>query len=55
MLTITFAERPILRLHLCNLHAEGVHKDLADPLLAHLKCTGVTEEPIVAAPGTLRH
>lgn len=46
LLTITYAERRTQRLRLCNLHAEGVHKDLADPLFAHLQCTGVTETPI---------
>ncbi|MDW8804333.1 hypothetical protein P1P68_05890 [Streptomyces scabiei] len=51
MLTITFAERRTQRLRLCELHAEGVHKDLADPLFAYLHCTGVTEGPIIATPG----
>ncbi|MEU9482009.1 hypothetical protein [Streptomyces sp. NPDC048191] len=46
LLTITYAERRTQRLRLCNLHADGVYKDLKDPLLAHLGCTGVTETPI---------
>ncbi|GHI98086.1 hypothetical protein [Streptomyces olivaceus] len=49
LLTITFAERRTQRLALCDLHAGGVYEDVADPLLAYLRCTGVTEEPIPAA------
>jgi hypothetical protein len=49
VLTITFAERRTQRLRLCDLHAEGVYTDLADPLFAYLQCTGVEEAPIRAA------
>ena len=49
VLTITFAERRTQRFRLCHLHVEGVYKDLADPLFAHLRCTGVTETPIDTA------
>ncbi|KUF20155.1 hypothetical protein [Streptomyces silvensis] len=49
LLTITFAERRTQRLALCDLHADGVYEDVADPLLAYLRCTGVTEVPIRAA------
>ncbi len=51
VLTITFAERRTQRLRLCETHVEGVYQDLADPLFAHLRCTGVTEAPIVATSG----
>ncbi|MFF8809802.1 hypothetical protein [Streptomyces omiyaensis] len=49
LLTVTFAERRTQRLALCNHHADRVYEDVADPLLAYLRCTGVTEEPIPAA------
>lgn len=51
VLTITFAERRTQRLRLCTLHADGVYEDLADPLFAYLRCTGVTETPIIDASG----
>ncbi|MFE1190136.1 hypothetical protein [[Kitasatospora] papulosa] len=50
LVTITFAERRTQRYRLCDRHAEGVHEDVADPLLAYLRCTGVTESPIGSAP-----
>jgi hypothetical protein len=49
VLTITFAERRTQRLRLCGRHVEGVYEDLADPLFAYLRCTGVTEAPIAEA------
>ncbi|MFJ2217880.1 hypothetical protein ACIPJN_28990 [Streptomyces sp. NPDC086796] len=49
LVTVTFAERRTQRYRLCDRHAEGVHEDVADPLFAYLRCTGVTESPIGSA------
>ncbi|MFG2847428.1 hypothetical protein ACGF12_30310 [Kitasatospora sp. NPDC048296] len=46
LLVITFAERRTQRWAMCNQHAAGVHEDLADPLLAYLRHTSVTQTPI---------
>ncbi|MFB8406554.1 hypothetical protein [Streptomyces sp. NPDC055912] len=46
LLTVTFAERRTQRMRLCDHHAAGVHEDLADPLFAYLRHTGVAEAPI---------
>lgn len=49
VLTVTFAERRTQRYRLCDRHAAGVHEDVADPLFAYLRCTGVSETRIVSA------
>ncbi|MFD3890837.1 hypothetical protein [Streptomyces microflavus] len=46
LVTVTFTERRTQKMRLCDHHADGVHEDLADPLYAYLRHTGVTETPI---------
>ncbi|MFK0142518.1 hypothetical protein [Streptomyces murinus] len=53
LVTVTFAERRTRRYRLCDRHTAGLREDVADPLLAYLRCTGVTEAALGAAPGAM--
>ncbi|MEO3976714.1 hypothetical protein [Streptomyces sp. CAU 1734] len=52
LVTVTFAERRTARYRLCDRHAADVHEDVASPVFAYLRATGVTETPIGGAPHT---